>query len=283
MMDYLAIGHITADVWQEGITPGGSVTYASLTARTLLDRVSVLTAAANDMDTAATFPAIEVHCLEAPNTTHFRNVYTSNGRMQIVSPCPITLQPQHMTSAMRESAIVHLAPVCNEVSPHIVQHVHADTFVGITPQGWMRRWDGDGRVTSLAAHWVDAALVLARANAVVISIHDIAEDWHIAHDWASQTQLLVVTQGAQGCTAFLSSGPTHVPAPHVQEVEPTGAGDIFATVLFTALQRGGSPLDACAFANCIAAQSVTRSRLQGVPTPQDIASCQHWALKETVR
>jgi sugar/nucleoside kinase (ribokinase family) len=62
-------------------------------------------------------------------------------------------------------------------------------------------------------------------------------------------------------------------------VEPTGAGDIFAAVLFIALRRGENPLQACALANCIAAQSVTRLRLAGIPSAQDVALCDPLPLK----
>ena len=71
----------------------------------------------------------------------------------------------------------------------------------------------------------------------------------------------------------LDGKPIHVPAPKVDEVEPTGAGDIFAAVLFIALQRGDDPVDACAFANCVAAQSVTRRGLDSLPTQADIERC----------
>jgi sugar/nucleoside kinase (ribokinase family) len=174
---------------------------------------------------------------------------------------------------MRNSRIAHLGPVCNEIDPEIVSAFSASTFVGITPQGWMRRWDAQGHVTSLAANWVDAPRVLARASAVVISIDDVAGDWEMARAWAAQTTLLVVTQGALGCTAYTKDMSLHVPAPQVHEAEPTGAGDVFAATLFVALQRGDSVQDACALANCIAAQSVTRLRLNGVPTIADIEIC----------
>ena len=273
MIDYLAIGHVTEDLWPEGPTPGGTVTYSSRAARAFVECVTVLTAAAPNLDSESAFPNIGVHCLPAPSTTQFRNLYTPAGRVQVVSPCPITLQPGHLTSEMRQSAIVHLGPVCNEISAHIVNHVRNDVFIGITPQGWMRRWDAEGRVTSRADNWVDAGVVLARANAVVTSIDDIAGDWDIARAWAAQTSLLVVTQGPLGCTAFVDDSPLQVPAPSVQEIEPTGAGDIFAAVLFIALRRGDSLLDACRLANCIAAQSVTRPRLAGVPSAADVMLC----------
>ena len=53
-----------------------------------------------------------------------------------------------------------------------------------------------------------------------------------------------------------------VPAPRVTMVDPTGAGDIFATAFLTRLhQTGGDPWEAARFANNIAAQSVTVSGL----------------------
>ncbi len=273
MIDYLAIGHITEDVWPDGKTPGGTVMYSSRAARALVDRVAVLTAAAPAMDLAAALPGIEVHRLEALRTTQFENRYTPAGRVQYVSPCPVRLNPDHLTHAMRTSAVVHLGPVCNEVSAEIATQAGDDIFVGVTPQGWLRRWDDRGRVESCADYWVDASKVLSRANAVVTSIDDIAGDWEVARRWAAQTDLLVVTQGAAGCTAFNNGALMQVPAPCVREVDPTGAGDIFAAILFIALRRGDTPAHACAFANCLAAQSVTRPQLAGLPSAQDIALC----------
>jgi hypothetical protein len=279
VIDYLAIGHVTEDLWPEGPTPGGTVTYSSRAARKFLEKVTVLTAASAGTDTNAAFPNIDAYCLAAPNTTQFRNIYTAGGRVQVVSPCPIMLEPAYLTEDMRASRIVHLGPVCNEVSTEIVCCFHPNTFIGITPQGWMRRWDEQGHVVSRADNWTDAGLVLSHASAVVTSIDDVAGNWSVAHHWASQTRLLIVTQGALGCTAFYGGNTLQTPAPAVQEVEPTGAGDIFATVLFIALQRGDTLRDACALANCIAAQSVTRPHLAGVPTGADIALCQRMPLK----
>ena len=275
MIDYLAIGHVTEDLpgtlgqQPEGSTPGGTVTYASRTARAFVSQVAVLTAAAAGMDIYAAFPNIDACCIEAPTTTQFRNIYVAGGRIQVVSPCPIVLQPDHLTDAMRASRIMHLGPVCNEISPDMVRHASPNTFIGITPQGWMRRWDEQGHVDSRAGNWVDAELILSHAHAVVTSIDDVAGDWSVAHRWAAQTRLLIVTQGPLGCTAFFDGQELHTPAPQTQEVESTGAGDIFAAALFIALQRGDTVRDACALANCIGAQSVTRPRLAGIPTNAD--------------
>lgn len=276
-LDYLAIGHVTEDVWRDGrVTPGGTVIYSALAARALVGgsnggRVGVLTAAAASFDTAAIFPGVRVHRVDSPVTTQFENVYTAHGRVQHTRPSPIVLEPKHLTPELRGAGIIHLAPVCDEVSALFALESGPGTFIGVTPQGWLRRWDAAGRVHPRP--WDSAPLVLPRADAVVLSVHDVHEDWELIRHWAAQSRLLVATQGPQGCTAFVHGVPQRVAAPQVDEVDPTGAGDIFATALFAALKRGIDPLKACAFASCIAAQSVTRKQLEGLPTPADVERC----------
>lgn len=270
-MDYLAIGHVTVDVWPTGNTPGGTVMYSARAARALVDDVAVLTVAGQEFDWAKVFPDIEVLRIPAPATTQFENLYANGKRTQITRPAARRLLAADLTPALREADVIHLAPLCNEVDTSIVDVVAPHAFVGVTPQGWLRRWDAAGRVTE--GPWDDGLQVLRRADAVVCSIHDIGGNWALAELWARQTRLLVVTVGEDGCHAYVHGVPHRVAAPRVVEVEPTGAGDIFAATLFVSLRAGRTALDACAYACCIAAQSVTRPNLQGLPTPADIARC----------
>ncbi len=274
MIDYLAVGHVTDDLWPDGrVTAGGTVMYASRCARTLVQSVAVLTAATSSLDVAGIFPEIDVLRIDAPLTTQFWNVYDGSRRTQFTHVGPVRLHGRDLTPAMCSSAIVHLAPVCDEVDVDVLDVLDADTFVGVTPQGWLRRWSDDGRVTQSPANWAGASRVLARANAAVMSIEDINGDWSIAHQWATQSRLLVVTQSENGCTLFQNGEAVHVSAPQVQQIDPTGAGDVFAATLFVALQRGETPLRAAEMANCLAANSVTRPQMEGLPTPADIARC----------
>lgn len=274
MIDYLAVGHVTDDLWADGgVTPGGTVMYSSRCARAFTGHVTVLTAAAAALDVAGIFPGIDVVRIDSPNTTQFWNVYDGSHRTQFTHPSPVVLAAEHMTHAMRHAEIVHLAPVCNEASVDITRVLAKHAFLGLTPQGWLRRWDAEGKVTQSPGNWSDAPAFLARANAVVMSIEDINGDWQTAHKWAAQTRLLVVTQSEAGCTLFLNGETVEVPAPQVEQVDPTGAGDIFAATLFISLKRGDSARDAAARANCIAAQSVTRKQMAGLPTPADFENC----------
>jgi sugar/nucleoside kinase (ribokinase family) len=61
--------------------------------------------------------------------------------------------------------------------------------------------------------------------------------------------------------------------PNVQEVDPTGAGDVFAAAFFVRLLNTRDPWEAARFANRMAAVSVTRPGMQGVPTSDEVKNC----------
>jgi sugar/nucleoside kinase (ribokinase family) len=121
--------------------------------------------------------------------------------------------------------------------------------------------------------WDAAPRVLKRANATVISIDDVAGDWPLALTWAAQTALFVVTESADGCTLFLRGKPYRIPAPAVQEVDPRARETSSQQRCLSRYDAGLDPITACEFANCIAAQSVTRSGLDSLPTAADLKRC----------
>jgi hypothetical protein len=88
-----------------------------------------------------------------------------------------------------------------ECDPALIAAFAGHTFIGITPQGWMRTHDAHGNVIPRA--WAEAEYVLPLASAVVFSIDDIGGDWALARDFARQTPILVVTQNRQGGTLFI--------------------------------------------------------------------------------
>lgn len=81
---------------------------------------------------------------------------------------------------------------------------------------------------------------------------------------------VVLTLGADGCLV-LENEPTAVPAPRVQAVDTTGAGDTFNGALAVALSEGRSLLESAAWAARAAAISVTRPGAQpSIPTRAQI-------------
>jgi sugar/nucleoside kinase (ribokinase family) len=59
----------------------------------------------------------------------------------------------------------------------------------------------------------------------------------------------------------------------VTEVDPTGAGDVFAAAFFVRLLNTRDPWEAARFANRMAAISVTRPGVAGVPSMEEVQNC----------
>jgi sugar/nucleoside kinase (ribokinase family) len=107
---------------------------------------------------------------------------------------------------------------------------------------------------------------------VVLSDEDVT-DPALIEKYASQTRVLVVTTGAAGCTIYASGRRSDFPVHPSYEVDPTGAGDIFAAAFFTRLHATSDLETSARFANCVAASSVTRVGLFGTPTPDEVNEC----------
>lgn len=72
----------------------------------------------------------------------------------------------------------------------------------------------------------------------------------------------IITLGAQGAVIATAHGAEHLPAPQVQAVDTTGAGDAFVGTTAAALARGLDLQRACKLAIEVAAESVQRQGAQ---------------------
>lgn len=277
-LDYLVVGHVTRDLIDGGFTLGGTVSYAARTALALGCRVGIVTSANTDLDLGQGLSDVLVTRFPASTTTTFENIYTADGRRQMLRGVADLLTPEMMPSQWK-ATIAHLGPVARECDPALV-YAFGDAFVGVTPQGWMRQWDEAGRVSR--RRWEEAEQLLARADAVVLSEEDVRGDKSLIAQYATQARLLVVTQGVKGCTVYTHGQGRSFPALSAREADPTGAGDIFAAAFFVGLQRSGDPAVAACFANCIASRSVTRMGLDGAPRSREVASCEQAWLEDCV-
>lgn len=86
---------------------------------------------------------------------------------------------------------------------------------------------------------------------------------------------VIVTLGEQGALFASQARSQHFPAPKVQPVDTTAAGDTFVGGFAAALAEGKSESDAIRFGQTAAALSVTRSGAQpSIPTAHDVQSYQ---------
>lgn len=259
-IDYLIIGHITRDLTPAGTYKvGGSVAYSGRMATALGCRTAAITSAASAFNLPRALPDVQVYCVPAGQTTTFENIYLPHGREQVIHTVASPLTLADIPAGWREAAIVHLAPLAQEVDPALV-HCFAHSVVAMTPQGWMRCWDAAGKV--FPCEWALAEVVLPYTDAVIISNEDLADE-AMLHRFRQAAPLLVMTQGPAGCTVFAGDEVRRFPTEVTTEIDLTGAGDIFATAFFIQLQRtGGDPWKAARYANRIAAYSITRPDLE---------------------
>jgi hypothetical protein len=265
-IDYLVVGHVTHDVLPDGYGIGGTVSYSGATAQILGCRTAVLTSATADHNWSSELPGLEVQNVPADATTTFENIYSPQGRTQRLLAVAGYLAAGHVPVAWRNAAIVHLGPVANEIDPAMID-LFEDSLVGLTPQGWLRRWAEDGRV--YADHWPGAEQVLPRVAAVILSQEDLLNAAMLER-YCQLSRLLVLTTGHEGCTLYWRGQVRDIPAPAVTPVEETGAGDIFAAAFLVRLQQAPEhPWEAAVFANHVASASITQAGL-----PEKMAAIQ---------
>jgi len=268
-VDYLIIGHITQDLTANGPTMGGTASFSSLTAKALGLRVGIVTACNHCVDASA-LEEIPIAGLNSPTTTTYEITYTDQGRVLYLRQQAPQLDLSAIPETWRSAPIVHLAPVANEVDPNLVR-AFPNALIGLTPQGWMRAWDAQGRTRF--SEWAESSYVLERAGAAVISIEDVQRNEQIVDEFAASVRVLAVTEGAAGARIYWNGDVRRFKPPAMNEVDSVGAGDIFAAAFFTRLHATRDPWEAGRFATQLAAYGVSRRGTASIPTPTEIQSC----------
>ena len=268
--DLLLIGHMTADLTPQGRTAGGTVSYAARTAAAFGLKVAVLTSAAPDEPLLdAITPYADVQVVAAGHTTTFENIYTPQGRIQYIRGLASSIYPADVPSNWLNAPYVHLAPIANEIQWDVAD-LFPDATVLLTLQGWLRRWNDDGRVRFKSWHDTN---VLKHIDIVVFSEEDIAEAPHIETDYVDAIPHVFVTRAERGGTHYQRGSAKTYATPQVAMVHPTGAGDIFAASVLGGLHVFNGDFDAATqLAAHLAANSVTRTGLDSAPSAQEVTS-----------
>lgn len=264
--DLLVIGHLTKDLGEQGHALGGTALYAALTAKNLGRKVAVVTSAGPDIELEV-LEGVDLLCLPSPTTTTFRNIYRGEGRSQFLchraSPIGVNAVPPEW----RDLPIVHLGPVAQELGEEMVW-LFPHSLLCLTPQGWLRRWDEEGRVHP--QRWERAEKVLPSVDLLIVSEEDMRGEAASLRQHLDLPHISVVTQGAQGATLYHEGKSHRFPAPQAKSVDPTGAGDIFAAAFLVRLSETGNPYTAARFANAAASLSIEKTALSGIPTRAEI-------------
>ncbi len=279
--DFLTIGHVTRDVHDDGsFTLGGTVTFAALTAY----RLGLVAAIATCVDTQllAELPrhlkGIDLAVRPSPETTTFANYYHDGFRTQYLHARGEQMEVEYIPEPWRKAPVVLLGPLVQELTPASVAMFprHQGAIIAATPQGWLRRWDEDGRVWPTP--WSAAEEVLPHLDVLILSHDDLLpfadgnrkEADAILTRWSMHVPLLVATDGRHGATLFQHGVTERFSAYAANEVDPTGAGDVFAAAFLVSLHTSGDLRYAVNFANCTASLSVEHVGISGIPTREKV-------------
>lgn len=265
-VDYLIIGHITQDLISSGSTIGGTAAYAARTANALGCRVGVVSAHAEELDNEL-LDGVEIYNIGAESSTTFSNLDTPAGRIQSVHAIAPVIKYQDIPDVWRKTPLVHLGPVLHEIDHDIVRNFR-DSELFITPQGWFRSWDKDGFIS--ATKWPEAKFVLEKCRAAVLSEDDIAKDEQYAQQLSQYIDILIITKGNKGLDLYYQGFKQFFKVKERENVDNTGAGDIFASSFFVHFSRTKDLKSSIEFAQDIAADSVLRTGLNGAPSKNDL-------------
>jgi 1D-myo-inositol 3-kinase len=245
----LAVGHVTRDRLQEREVLGGSVAYASLAAVKLGWEAAILTSAGPEFDPLRDLPAVRVFCSLSASTTRFANRYERDGtRRQVLSARSEDVDLTVLDDEWRSPDVLFLAPVAGEVSARAASAFTAEV-VGAAGQGWLRTVDAEGKVSP--TEWSNPSADLSGVHVLVLSEQDLIPGAS-ARSLLDHVPVVALTRGWQGLTLITRDSVHDVPTLPRAEVDPTGAGDVFAAALLLRYHETGDLLEAAAFGACAA-------------------------------
>lgn len=264
---FLVIGHLCKDLTPDGYRLGGVVTYAGLTAHRLGVPAGIFTRCRPDLAADELLKDVQLWVLAAERTTTFHNQYTAGGRVQRLLEVSEPITPDDVPPAWRSVPLVLLGPVAQEITPELAR-LFPNALCGAVLQGWMRQWDADGRVSNhpslLRRHSFEGIQV------VTLSEEELGGDDETLEYLCRHVPVVVLTRGSRGATVFTQSGAFHAPPRPAQEVDPTGAGDVFASAFLIRLYEKNDIAEAAYFANVVASFSIERPGPAGIPDRRQV-------------
>jgi hypothetical protein len=242
-----------------------------LTAHKLGQRTAAVTSYGPDIPSLAQLEGIAIEAVPAEQCTTFENVYQAGMRYQKWRGGSAPLSLADVPPSWRHAPVVHLAPIAQEMSPAMCGEF-SHSLVCVTMQGWLRGQDEAWNVV-YQPH-PDLETWLARIDVLVLSLADVSGDQAALTHFLTSAKLGVETLGPDGCQVYHQGQVTHIPTQPETEVDPTGAGDIFATAFFIHYHQTRDLIQAAQFANACASLSVKKVGMESIPLLAEVEA--HW-------
>ncbi len=278
---FLAVGHAVRDIAPGGWRWGGTVTYAALLARAWGLPVAVVTSlAAEDVPAyrALLGDGVLLHAVPAPATTTMENTYTETGRDQRLHAKATQILPRHVPTAWRGARVALVGPVLHDVSTKFAGFFPEESLVGLTIQGRLR---GHNRGRIYRRLWPRADHEFPAYDALFFSDEDVGFSVPLAEAYAELAPLALETLGDEGARLYdtVKRKVYELDAAPARDVDPTGAGDVFAAAFLITYAASGDPIAAAYHANAAAACSIEREGVNGIPIWEQVVERLRSALE----
>ena len=264
--DVVVVGHVVQDLVPSGWRLGGAATFAAVQAQRLGLEVGVVTRVSPDVVLEQWLPGIAVAGRPSTRTTAFENVYESGRRRQQAPRQAEPREAEDVPEAWRQAPMVLQCPVCGEVPPGL-DALFPRSLLAVGAQGWLRRLDQQRRVRQRA--WAGPPF-WANSRALFVSDEDLGRRRDQLDRWTEEVPLVVLTQYRRGTRVYTDGAWRHIEALPTREVDPTGAGDIFAVSFLVRYHETGDAAESARFASAAAACSVEAPGIEGIAARQQI-------------
>lgn len=214
------------------------------------------------------FRDLDVREVPAERSPRYANTYDAEGnRTQLLLDEGASLD-NYPWASLGTCDVFVLAPAYHEFSVHPA--VQAATRA-VSLQGTLRSRDSENRVTQRLRPYAAAAAMTPGGSYAFLSDEDTRNPAALAKRLALSGVHVMVTRGHRGATHY--SGTTSERFPAIRAgtvVDPTGAGDCFATSFAVRLSETGNEAEAIRFALAAGSLAVEGPGLEGIPTREAI-------------
>ena len=269
---FLAIGHLSFDVnivdggSPSDRIPGGASAYATLVAIKHGISSGILTSVGDDYPVEEILSGIDVRGSKSEHTSSFANYYEGDNRNQVLIASGSKIFKSEIPVGWTQPNILYAGPLLHELPTDSVNWFEPKLSC-LVPSGWLRRWGPDGVVTHAGG------LILSQRkkwDVIVVSEAEIAN--LPVEQLYSFSEILCVTRGEFGARIWKAGDWVDIPAVKSEPVDPTGAGDIWASAFAIAISEGRNIEDAGVYASAASAVGIEFMGLLGCPSRREIES-----------
>ncbi len=149
---------------------------------------------------------------------------------------------------------------------HDISDIFPEALIGVGAQGWLRALDEDAHVQPVA--WSGAPF-WGGCRVLFVSDEDLVDDGQLDR-WIEDVPIVVVTRERRGSRVHDEGRWREIQALPTEEVDPTGAGDVFAAAFLVRLEERNDVAEAARFASVAAAFAVEAAGIEGIATREQI-------------